>query len=144
MLYIDTSVIVSMLTNEEAAPAITRWFGLLDQTPQSSDWLMTEFASALALKVRTGQIQAKQKKWINRSFETLLAGGLRIAPVSRAAFHLAARFLDNSNGSLRAGDALHLAVARELAATTFVTLDQRQAICAATNGFDVLNPSISV
>ena len=53
----------------------------------------------------------------------LSASGLRIAPVSRAAFRDAAGLVKAHVHGLRAGDALHLAVAREIDAKSIVTLD---------------------
>jgi len=53
----------------------------------------------------------------------LAAGGLRVVPVSRSAFVQAAILTAAHQHVLRAGEALHLAVAIELGATQIATLD---------------------
>ena len=49
-MYVDTSVIVSLLTDEPKTQACKDWFRALTQAPISGDWLVTEFYSAIALK----------------------------------------------------------------------------------------------
>jgi predicted nucleic acid-binding protein len=100
----------------------TRYAGLRD-TPICSDWLLTEFFSALSIKLRTGQITAANIKRIRKKFELLTAGGLRIVSVSREAFRRAAEMCKLHNHDPRSGDSLHLAVALELEASHMATLD---------------------
>lgn len=123
MIYVDTSVIVAMLTVEPMTEAVKQWYARLHAVPVSSDWCATEFASAIAIKVRTGGLSARHAKAVARAFDTLTAGGLRLLPVSRDAFHMAARLARQHKHGLRAGDALHLAVAKEARATGIGSLD---------------------
>ena len=136
-MYVDTSVIVAMLTDEPKTQACKDWFSGLKQAPMSGDWLVTEFYSAIALKQRTGQLQAKHIKPILRQFETLLNGGLKLMPIGRDAFIEAGK-LTHKNTNTRAGDALHLSVALQCEAKAFVTLDIAQAASAKQLGFDVV------
>ena len=54
MLYVDTSVLVSALTNEDTARSQT-WLSEQDASELTiSDWTATEFASALSIKLRPG------------------------------------------------------------------------------------------
>jgi len=53
----------------------------------------------------------------------LTLSGLRIVPVSRTAYRDAADLAKRHTHRLRAGDALHLAVAREVGAKSVATLD---------------------
>ncbi len=123
MIYLDTSVVVALMTQEPSSDFVAIWFADLDEVPVSSDWLLAEFASAISIKVRTGKLADTDAKAIHKKFDVLASGGIRLAPVSRAAFKEAATLSRTHKTGVRAGDALHLAVARELGATTIATLD---------------------
>ena len=124
MVYIDTSVVVALLTVEPMTRAVVRWFATLPEPPLASDWLLTEFASALAIKTRTGHVSAAQARRVRGEFDMLCASAFRLAAVSRAAFANAATLVDEAVHGLSAGDALHLAVAKEAGATSIATLDK--------------------
>lgn len=66
-------------------------------------------------------------------FTNLRARSLAIAPITREHLQAAARFADQFGLGLRAGDALHVAVAAELGAT-ICTLDKRLAETAVALG----------
>ena len=68
-------------------------------------------------------LAAKDAKAAWRSFEMFCQSGLRLAPVNRQAFEAAAKMAREPVHGLRASDALHLAVAREIGARTIATLD---------------------
>lgn len=138
MVYVDTSVIVALMTVEPKTPAVTAWFAGLSETPIAGDWMLTEFHSAISLKLRTGQLKEPQAKRVREEFELLAAGGLRLAPVSRAAFTLAAEMVQQATTGLRAGDSLHLAVALELGATFMATLDEILAANSRQSGMAMI------
>lgn len=123
MVYADTSVIVALLTLEPMTEAVTAWFSGLEEMPVSSDWLLMEFSSAISIKVRTGQLAEADAKAVNKEFHLLASSGMRLAPVSRAAFQAAAGMVQVHKHGLRSGDSLHLAVAQEIGARTIATLD---------------------
>lgn len=127
MVYIDTSVIVPLLTLEPSSETITAWFASLQELPVSSDWLLTEFASAISIKLRTGQLSGAAAKAVHNEFQLLASSGLRLGPVSRTAFKAAAGMAQAHLHGLRSGDALHLAVAQEMGATSIATLDDMMA-----------------
>ena len=85
--------------------------------------MVTEFASALSIKQRSGALGAKDAKVAWRNFETFCRSGLRLAAVSRNAFEVAAQLVREPSHGLRSGDALHLAVAREIGARIISSLD---------------------
>jgi uncharacterized protein len=125
MLYIDTSVLVCALTKEQRTSSVQQWLALqaADQL-QISDWVVSEFSSALALKLRTGQIGMTQRGGALAMFTQLTVNTFQVLPVERSAFRLAARFCDLPTLGLRAADALHLAICAEHG-TTLCTLDQQ-------------------
>ena len=123
MVYVDTSVIVPLLTTEPSTEKVTAWFSGLTDTPVSSDWLLAEFSSAISIKVRSGQLSEGNAKAVHKEFRNLASSGLRLAPVGRTAFQAAAAMTQVHGHGLRAGDALHLAVAQEIGATRIATLD---------------------
>ena len=62
-------------------------------------------------------------QWNSTVLALLAAGGIRLVPVSRAAFRHAADLVKQHRFGLRAGDSLHLAEALELGASHMATLD---------------------
>lgn len=138
MIYVDTSVIVPLLTTEPKTESVTAWFAGLHDTPICSDWLLTEFSSAISIKLRTGSITGTNAKRVRKEFELLAGGGLRIVPVSRDAFRHAAKMARLHEHGLRSGDSLHLAVALELGASHMSTLDGTLAANAKRNGMRLI------
>jgi uncharacterized protein len=125
MLYLDTSLLVAALTNEAETERIQHWLGRQPEDNLAiSDWVATEFTSALSIKLRTGQIDANDRAEVLAKFAQLAADSLTVVPVSRLQFRTAARFADQHTLGLRAGDALHLAVCADHGAT-LCTLDRR-------------------
>lgn len=127
MIYLDTSVLVAALTNEIATERVQLWLG--EQPPEQllvSDWVVTEFSSALSIKVRTGQLPVEHRAAALTLFRRLMAETFTTLSITSLHFRTAAQFTDQYSLGLRAGDALHLAVAKESGATLY-SLDRRLA-----------------
>jgi uncharacterized protein len=124
MIYLDTSVLVSSLTTEKATPKVQAWLQSKRSEHLSiSPWVITEFHSALAMKLRLKIINAEEKTRIVHEFEYLKRQQLHSYEVQNAHFFVAARYATQHHLALRSGDALHLAIASDNAAT-LCTLDQ--------------------
>ena len=131
--YLDTSVLVAALGNEPHTAAAQNFMATRQPGElHISDWVITEFSSALALKLRTGQLRPEHRSECLAVFARLVEQSLVILPISSANFRSAARLADQHQTGLRAGDALHLATCAHHGAR-LVTLDKTLATAAQTN-----------
>ena len=129
MHYLDTSVLVTVLTPEPQTSSMLAWIGEHADDCVISDWVLTEFAGAIGAKSRRGDLTESDQQAARRGFDRMTAGQLRVLGVLRVDFRQAAQFIGSSTNALRSGDALHLAVAaRE--ALSIVTRDRRMYECA--------------
>jgi predicted nucleic acid-binding protein len=118
-------VLVALFTNEATASRIVLWYADETRPLVSGDWCTTEFVSALALKQRTGQLTREQSDTSWQVFSDFCNNGLRLLALDREVFIQAAQLVRNSKNGLRAGDALHLALALHVQAEALFTLDIR-------------------
>jgi predicted nucleic acid-binding protein len=124
MVYVDTSALVALIVHEPHSAAVAAWYARTKGELVSAVWCVTEFASALAIKQRTGQLDPPQAESAWEHFSRLAANDVRLLPLEATHFHLAATMTLNAAPPLRAGDALHLACAEHAGATSIVTLDE--------------------
>ncbi|SAK81384.1 type II toxin-antitoxin system VapC family toxin [Caballeronia ptereochthonis] len=123
MVYVDTSVLVALCVRERMTAAVSNWYASVKDDLICGAWCVTEFASALGIKRRTGQLTEAQSAFAWQSFEQLCASDLQLTPIEPPVFHRAALLALDASTGLCAGDALHLATALDCKAKTIATLD---------------------
>lgn len=130
MIYVDTSAVVAVLAREPLADTLQDW---ISRQPAGtlcvSAWVSAEFSSALAIKMRRGEYSRQSRDAVLAEWRNLLRASFNLVPVLAQAFALAADLINDPNSVLRAGDALHLAVAL-LGGHSLATLDNRMARAA--------------
>ena len=119
----DTSALVALIVNEPHSAAVSGWYSASKAELVSAAWCVPEFASALGIKQRMGQLDARQAQQAWARFERLAANDLRLLPVALEQFHRAAMMTLDASSALRAGDALHLACAELAGVKGLATLD---------------------
>lgn len=126
-LYLDTSLIVSLLTMEAASARARDW--VADRRGSGfviSWWVETEIASALSKKVRENRIGPIDRDRGMAAFSMFIASSAAMLPVAREHFSKAKEHCLREATGLRSADALHLAIAAAHDAA-LCTLDKRLA-----------------
>ncbi len=95
MIYLDTSVVVALLTPEERSAQALDWFGQCHEPLISSDWLITETHSALGIKQRHHGLSSAARQVAGEQFERLLQGGVELRSLDRDRFRQAADLLQD-------------------------------------------------
>jgi predicted nucleic acid-binding protein len=137
--YLDTSVIVALLTDDPLHTRADRFFR--DDRPilMISDFASAEFAAVIARRVRVGAIAADQARI---GFSLLDAWSARSATrveISAADGAVAEAFLRRLDLPLQAPDAIHIAIAERIGAT-LVTFDRQMEAGARALGMAVATP----
>ena len=139
MIYVDTSVLVPAFIREPKSDAVLAWLENSGERLIISEWSITEFSSAAAIKVRTGEIAPALAKQAQTRFLDFAEKHCSIAVPQRAEFRRAAELSGDASLKLRAGDALHLAIAEASNAEGILCLDEAMAAGAKAIGLNVLS-----
>ncbi|NDG23723.1 MAG: PIN domain-containing protein [Synechococcaceae bacterium WBB_10_009] len=97
MLYLDTCVLLAVLTPEVHTQVATQALAQAPSAPAISPWTTTELHSALGLKVRTGALTNSQADAVLDAYQHTLVPALVMLEIEVRDF--------------RHADALHLAIA---------------------------------
>jgi uncharacterized protein len=125
MIYFDTSFIAPAFIEEQKSEWVTsKLQTLADEKLTLSQWGHVEFASLIARRVRMKEISASDAAFILHSFEEVATDSFTILIPTVMDFNLASSLLQCPCTGLRAGDALHLAIAKNHNVKTFCTLDK--------------------
>ena len=133
MIYLDTSVLGAVFFREPNASLVFRQIKAARTNRLFiSSWALTEMASVGAIKERMGVIDHATRQKALSSFQRFASFRLALIEIEPTDFRSAALLIEGPGG-LRAGDALHLAVARRIPAK-LATLDRRLAEAAPAWG----------
>ncbi len=111
MFYLDTSFIAPAFVHEAQSEACLDWLAAKAAgSLYASAWVQTEFASAVARKRRQREIRPSHAAAALTGFNDWLGNSCVLLPVEVIDFERAAAMIGQPGVSLRAGDALHLAV----------------------------------
>ncbi|MFC5342956.1 type II toxin-antitoxin system VapC family toxin [Brevundimonas staleyi] len=139
-LWLDASVLVSLITREPTSHQIDDLLYQEIEMPFVSDFCIAECSSAIARLVRIGARTAGEADELFQSLDLWIETASAPIDVESEDIALATAFVRRPGISLRAPDAIHIAAAHRLGAT-LLTLDLGMARAAAALGVDHLNPA---
>ena len=138
MIYVDTSALVPVFIREPKSEAVIGWIESSGERLAISEWSLVEFASAAAIKVRTGQTSANLAKHATARVHEFAQKHCMVAVPGREEFRRAADLAGDHTLRLRAGDALHLAIAASLSAQGILCLDDATIASARSLAMNVI------
>jgi len=125
MLYFDTSFLAPLILREPTSGKVETF---LTRQPAGelaiSHWTRVEFSSLIAREVRMGGLDRQAALDADAQFEAIVVESFVVLLPNADDFGLCKQFLQRYETGLRAGDALHLAVARNHRAQTIYSLDK--------------------
>lgn len=125
MRYFDTSFLAPLILEEATSTKIEAFFAKLPVGElYVSHWTRVEFASLIAREVRMGGLAESDALLAIAQFDELVTDSFQIVTPGIADYELAKDYIQHFATKLRAGDALHLAIASNHGAQTFYTLDE--------------------
>ena len=125
MNYFDTSFLIPLFLNEETSSRVDRF--ITQQQPGDSAvslWTRVEFSAAIARQVRLGRLAAEDALDVDREFDAIMTTSFVTLVPNAGDFELSKQFLRRYDTGLRAGDALHLAIASNHGARAIYSLDR--------------------
>jgi len=125
MVYLDTSFVAPLVIAENSSDAVEAF--VLKVKPgelTTSMWTQVELSSLVSRKVRMGELSHSNAEVVRREFDRVLGESFEMLAPTAADFATAAKYLEIPKTGLRAGDALHLAIAANHRAKRILALDQ--------------------
>lgn len=138
MIYADTSALVPAFIRESKSGAVLAWLEHSGERLVVSEWAIAEFSSAASIKARTGQIERPIARQAMARFLDFAQKHCLIAVPQRAEFRRAAELSGQVDLKLRAGDALHLAIAEASNVQGVLCLDETMIDGARAIGMRVI------
>lgn len=125
MLYFDTSFLTPLILEESTSARIEALFAKLATGDlYISHWTRVEFASLIAREVRMGGLAEAEAVQAIGQFDEMVAESFQVLAPVAPDYELAKTYVQRFDTGLRAGDALHLAIASNNGSKVFYTLDE--------------------
>ncbi len=125
MLYFDTSFLAPLILPEATSDKIAAFVRRLSTEELTvSHWTRVGFSSLIAREVRVGGLDVQAAARADARFEAMVDESFSVLLPNADDFALARRYLGQFETGLRAGDALHLAVASNHRAAVIYSLDK--------------------
>lgn len=125
MIYLDTSFLAPFYIQEATSASIeTILLDIPTDRLAISHWTIVEFSSLVSRRVRMGELNLEQMEAVINALKEDTAQSYTVFAVTTADFILAAEFIQQWQTGLRAGDALHLAIAQNYSVENLLSLDR--------------------
>jgi predicted nucleic acid-binding protein len=125
VIYFDTSFLAPLVLPESTSDKIAAFVRRLPVEGLTvSHWTRVEFSSLIARDVRMSVLDAAAGARADARFEAMVDASFAVLLPNADDFGLAKRYLGKFNAGLRAGDALHLAIAGNRQAAAIYSLDK--------------------
>jgi uncharacterized protein len=128
-VYLDASLLVAIVNEEENTPKARRFVRSLSERPFVSDFARGEVASAISRLFRMGKIEIDEARNRLEDFDEWLAAVAEPIATEAADVRLAIQFVRQFATGLRMPDAIHLAAA-QIRGLRVVTFDQGMSVAA--------------
>lgn len=136
-VYVDTCLLVSLFHGDSGYRSAETWLAsITDQNLWISHWVLLEFASATAVRLRRGDLMPPKAGAMQAALETFRQERLALLEPRGEDFLLARDWIQAAAESgLRAADGLHLALARRQG-LRLASADQTLVAAARTLGIE--------
>ena len=136
-IYLDASVLVALFTEEPQTERADTFLRKRSAKLVVSDLAEAEFASAIARRIRMNQATRDAARQTFAIFDAWVARETEPAPTTTADIMGAAAFIRRLDLTLRAPDAIHIAIVQRIGADLF-TFDKQMAKSARALGTGVI------
>ncbi len=135
-LYLDTSYLVAIVVRDALTDRAYSYLASHNPDLIVSDFAATEFASAIARRVRMNELTRAEGRTAFSTFDSLSSSVIERVESAPADLKAAETFIRRLDLTLRAPDALNIAIAKRIGAI-LMTFDDKMRTCAQTLGVQV-------
>lgn len=138
-VYLDASVIVALFIEDKLSSRAGSYLRAIDDVVVVSDFAAAEFASAVARRVRMGEVAERDGRIAFANFDIWTERAAARVETVHADMIAAGAMLRRLDLTLRTPDALNIAIAQRMAAV-LATFDKKMVECAEALGVPVHRP----